>query len=318
MKSLLALGLALVAAPALAQHEHHQPAPAPAPQAEPEHEHHQPTPTPSPKAEAEDHSTMDHSTMDHGEHAPAVVTAPPPEAGSGPPTAADSIWGAEAMRESREVLAREHGGMDVFWLQGDRIELGFGKGRDTYLWDVQGYYGGDIDKFWFKSEGKGPFGGKIEDAEVQGLWSHAITPWFDLQAGLRQDLTGPSRTHAVFGVQGLAPYFFEIDAAAFLSTKGELTARLEAELDQRVTQRLILQPRAELSLSAQDIPELGIGAGLDRFSLGLRLRYEITREFAPYVGIEQQWALGQSADFARAEGEPRSSTRLLLGLRFWL
>ena len=316
MRPLVALGLALAATPALAQHQHHQAAPAPAPAPAPET-----PPAPSPETvdhSTMDHSTMDHSTMDHGEHALPADAGPPPDAGSGPPTAADSIWGAEAMRESREALAREHGAMKVFWLQGDRLELGTGKGRDTYLWDVQGYYGGDIDKFWFKSEGEGAFGERIEDAEVQALWSHAITPWFDLQAGLRQDLAGPSRTHAVAGIQGLAPYFFELDAAAFLSTKGELTGRFEAELDQRVTQRLILQPRAELSLSAQDIPELGIGAGLDRFSLGLRVRYEITREFAPYVGVEQQWALGKSGDFARAEGEDRSSTRLLLGLRFWL
>ncbi len=301
MRSLLALGVALLAAPAMAQHEHHQPSPAPAP-----------------APEAQDHSTMDHSAMDHGQHEPAVAPAPPPEAGSGPPTAADSIWGADAMQASREALAREHGATPVFWLQADRLEYRAGKGHDEYLWDVQGYYGGDTDKFWFKSEGEGGLGGRIDDAEVQGLWSHAMTPWFDFQAGLRQDLAGPSRTHAVVGIQGLAPYFFEVDAAAFLSTKGELTARIEAELDQRVTQRLILQPRAELTLSAQDIPELGVGAGFDRFSLGLRIRYEVTPQFAPYVGIEQQWALGKSGDFAREEGERRSSTRLLVGLRFWL
>ena len=297
MKSLAALALALVAAPAVAQHEHHHDTPAPAPPTAP----------------------VDHSTMDHGDHGEPVPPAPPlAAAGSGPPTAADSIWGAEAMRNSREALAREHGGMPVCWLQGDRLELRAGKGTDEYLWDIQGYYGGDIDKFWFKSEGEGGLGGRVEDAEVQGLWSHAITPWFDLQSGIRQDLAGPSRTHAVIGVQGLAPYFFEIDAAAFLSTKGELTARVEAEVDQRITQRLILQPRAELSLSARDIPELGIGAGFDRLSLGVRLRYEVSREIAPYVGVEQQWALGKSGDFARAEGGRRSSTKLLLGLRFWL
>ena len=312
MRMLVALGLALGATPAVAQHEHHQPSPAPAPP---------PAPAPAPAADdhsAMDHSTMDHSTMDHGEHEQAASQPAPAGAGSGPPTAADAIWGAEAMRESRAALAREHGAMPVFWLQGDRLEFRAGQGRDEYLWDVQAYYGGDIDKLWVKSEGEGGVGGKIEDAEVQALWSHAFTPWFDVQAGLRQDLAGPSRTHAVVGLQGLAPYFFEIDAAAFLSTKGEVTARIEAELDQRVTQRLILQPRAELSLSAQDIPELGVGSGLDRFSLGFRLRYEITRQIAPYFGIEQHWALGQSGDFARQEGDRRSSTWFLVGLRFWL
>ena len=110
---------------------------------------------------------------------------------------------------------------------------------------------------------------------------------------------------------------FEIDGALFLSHRGDLTARFEAELDQRITQRLILQPRAEINLAAQDVPQLGIGAGLDTIELGLRLRYEIKREFAPYIGIEQSWRVGQSADFARAAGEDNSVTNYVFGIRFW-
>ncbi|MEN7535612.1 copper resistance protein B [Aurantiacibacter flavus] len=278
-----------------------------------------------------DHSTMghegmqspqaptDHGTMDHGatDMTPIPQGSPPASAGSGPPRAADAIWGAEAMRASRRALRTENGGMNVFWFQGDRAEYRAREGGDGYLWDVQGYYGGDFDKFWFKSEGEGTFGESPESAEIQGLWSHAIGPWWDLQAGVRQDLTGPERTHAVIGVQGLAPYMFEVDAAAFLSTKGDLTARIEAELDQRITQRLILQPRAEANLSAQDIPELGIGAGLDSIELGLRLRYEFVREFAPYIGVEQEWQLGQSADYKRLAGEDPSVTNYVVGVRFW-
>ena len=261
-----------------------------------------------------DHGTMNHDTMDM---APIPQAPPPAAAGSGPPRAADAIWGAEAMRASRDALRAENGGMNVFWFQGDRAEYRARQGGDGYLWDVQGYYGGDLDKFWFKSEGEGTFGESLESAEIQGLWSHAIGPWWDLQAGVRQDLTGPERTHAVIGVQGLAPYMFEVDAAAFLSTKGDMTARVEAELDQRVTQRLILQPRAEVNLSAQDIPELGVGAGLDSVELGLRLRYEFAREFAPYVGVEQEWKVGQSADYARLAGEDPSVTNYVVGVRFW-
>ncbi|AKM10228.1 copper resistance protein B [Croceicoccus naphthovorans] len=266
-----------------------------------------------------DHRTKDHGTMDHGamDMTPIPQGPPPASAGSGPPRAADAIWGAEAMRASRSALRKENGGMTVFWFQGDRAEYRVREGGDGYLWDVQGYYGGDLDKFWFKSEGEGTFGESPESAEIQAMWSHAIGPWWDLQAGVRQDLTGPRRTHAAIGVQGLAPYMFEVDAAAFLSTKGDLTARIEAELDQRVTQRLILQPRAELSLSAQDVPELGIGAGLDSIELGLRLRYEFAREFAPYVGIEQEWKLDQSADYARIAGEDPSVTNYVVGVRFW-
>ena len=125
------------------------------------------------------------------------------------------------------------------------------------------------------------------------------------------------RTYATIGVEGLAPYWFEIDAAAFLSTEGELTARVGAYYDQRVTQRLILQPRVELDLAAQDVPAAGIGAGLNEAELGLRLRYEIAREFAPYVGVSWRRKTGRSADYARASGEDAGGAALVLGIRAW-
>lgn len=273
-----------------------------------------------------DHAMMDHSGMGHGqmEHgammdAAPIPAGPPPKAAlSGPAHAADRFIGPEKMAASRADVVKEVSGMPVFWFQSDRAEFRAHEGKDGYLWDVQGFYGGDIDKFWFKSEGEGNFGEKIEGAEVQALWSHAIGPWFDVQAGLRQDLVGPARNHAVIGVQGLAPYLFEVDAAAFVSNKGDVTARIEAELDQRITQRLILQPRAEVSLAAQDIPELAIGAGIDRIEAGVRLRYEIRREFAPYIGVEQEWRVGQSADYARDLGEDASVTNFVVGVRCWL
>jgi copper resistance protein B len=272
---------------------------------------------------AMDHSGMDHSMMDHGatmgapSPGPDTETPPPPEAGSGPPRAADAIWGADAMRASRSELQRTHGDYALLWFLADRAEVQMRQGQDGYLWDVQGYYGGTTERFWFKSEGEGAFGEKVEDAEFQALYSRAIAPFFDLQAGVRQDLGGPDTTHAVLGIQGLSPYMFEIDAALFLSQRGDLTARLEAELDQRITQRLILQPRGEINFSAQDIPQLGIGAGIDQIELGVRLRYEIRREFAPYIGIEQSWRVGGSADFARAQGEDTSVTNYVAGVRFW-
>lgn len=261
---------------------------------------------------------MDHSAMGHEAIAMDIPSGPPPaSAGSGPARAADAIWGVEAMRESREQLRDEQGGQTYFWFQGDRVEYRAREGSDGYLFDLQGYYGGDLDKFWFKSEGEGSFGEKIESAEVQALYSRAIAPFFDFQAGIRQDFAPMDRTYAVVGIQGLAPYLFEVDAAAFLSDKGDLTARVEAELDQRITQRLVLQPRVEASFSAQDVPELGIGAGLDTVEAGLRLRYHFAREFAPYIGIDQEWRIGQSADYARAEGEDSSVTNYVVGIRFW-
>ena len=266
---------------------------------------------------SQDMQGMDHSAMQMGSNDDIPLLPPPPEAGSGPARAAVAIWGEEAMNEARRELVRETDGGMRFWFQGDRLEYRAREGVDGYLWDIQGYYGGDIDKFWFKSEGEGSFGEPVEGAEVQALWSRAIAPFFDLQTGVRQDLTGPERTHAVIGIQGIAPYQFEVDVAAFVSNKGDVTARFEGELDQRITQRLILQPRAEIALSAQDIPELGIGAGLDRIEAGLRLRYEFAREFAPYVGVSQEWRIGEGADFARAAGEDPSVMNYVVGLRFW-
>ena len=288
------------------------------------------TPTATAASPASDHRTMDHASMDHGvmdhsqmDHsampndAPIPQGPPPSQAFEGPLHAADASVGPGKMAASRASVGREMGGARIFWFQADRAEYRAHDGKDGYLWDVQGYYGGDLDKVWLKSEGEGSFGEKPESAEVQGLWSHAIGPWWDFQAGIRQDFTGPERTYAVVGVQGLAPYLFEVDTAAFLSTKGDLTARVEAELDQRITQRLILQPRVELNLAAQDVPELGIGAGLDQAEAGLRLRYEFAREFAPYVGIEQEWKVGKSADYARAASEDPSVTNYVVGIRFW-
>ena len=248
---------------------------------------------------------------------PVMETPPPAEAGSEPPRAADAIWGAGAMAASRAALKREHGDFPTSWVQIDRMEAQFRDGSDGYLWDVQGYVGGPTDKFWFKSEGEGGFGEAVEDAELQALWSRAFDPYWDVQIGVRQDIAGPSTSHAVIGIQGLAPYMFEIDAALFVSHRGDLTARIEAELDQRITRRLILQPRIEIGLAAQDISKLGVGAGIDKAEIGLRLRYEFIREFAPYIGIEQSWRVGNAADFARANGEDPSVTNIVAGIRFW-
>lgn len=248
---------------------------------------------------------------------PTMETPPPAAAGSGPPRAADAIWGAEAMQASREELRRTHGDFPVLWLMGDRIEAQLREGGNAWLWDIQGYYGGPTQRLWFKSEGEGDFGSAPEQAEVQALYSRAILPFWDVQAGLRQDLAGPATTHAVIGIQGLARYRFEVDAALFVSHRGDITARIEAEIDQRITQRLILQPRIEANLAAQDIPVLGIGAGLDQFEVGARLRYEFWREFAPYVGVEHAWRTGRGTDFARARGENPSVTSMVAGIRFW-
>ena len=256
----------------------------------------------------------------HGEAGATAPTVapPPPEALSGPAHAADLIFGGAAMMRARENLRREHGDMRASKLLIDRLEWSAVNGRDSYLLDAQGWYGGDINKLWLKSEVEGNRGRKPEQAEAQVLWSRAIDPWFDVQAGFRFDANrGPNRAHLVLGVQGLAPYWYEVDGALFLSNKGELTARAEAEYDLRVTQKLILQPLAEIDLSAQNIEELGIGAGLSTAELGLRMRYQVSQQFAPYVGLSYERAFGKTRRFRRSDGEDGDSLGFVAGLRVW-
>jgi copper resistance protein B len=256
----------------------------------------------------------------HGMTATAVVppVAPPPAAAfAGPENAADSVWGSTPMALSRRAMIDEHGNVLAYKLLFDRAETRLGGGRDEYLLDGEAWIGGDKDKAWFKAEVEGRHGRKPDSAELQALWSHAIDPWFDLQTGVRLDVAGRRRAHLVAGVQGLAPYWIHVDAAAFLSNKGDLTASLEAEHDMRITQRLVLQPRAEVTLAAQDVEDEGLGAGLSSVELGARLRFQLRPEFAPYVGISLDQAFGRTRRFRREEGEKASDLRLLAGIRTW-
>lgn len=245
--------------------------------------------------------------------------AVPARALAGPRHAADAVWGADAMARSRADLGPMHGGMRTGMVMIERLEarLPAEGGEDAYLWDAQAFYGGDINRLVLKTEGEGAFGGSVEEAELQALYSRAIGPFFDLQAGVRFDPEPDTRSHLVVGVQGLAPYMFEIDAALFLSDRGDLTARVEGEYDQLITQRLILQPRVEVEFAAQDVPERGLAAGITAIAPGLRLRYEFAREFAPYLGIEYEARLGGTADIARSAGEDPDGLRLIVGLRTW-
>ena len=259
----------------------------------------------------------DMSAMGTDMAAPAVAP-PPPGALSGPAHAADAVYGEEAMAKAREGLRQEHGSIETYKILIDQAEVRIQGGRDGYFVNAEAWYGGDINKLWLKTEIEGSFGEKPEQAELQALWSHAIDPWWNLQGGVRFDAQPASgRGHLVLGIQGLAPYWFEIDAAAFLSDKGDLTARFEAEYDQRLTRKLILQPRLELDFSLQDIPSERLGAGLSRFETGLRLRYEFVPEFAPYVGVEYDRALGDTARFNRAAGGDVGGWSLVLGVRAW-
>lgn len=207
----------------------------------------------------------------------------------------------------------------LLYIQGDRFEYQSNDGDGLYLWDAQGWYGTDFNKFWFKTEGEFlPDQNITEEAQLQLLYSRAITSFFDLQAGIRHDFKpDPSRSFAVLGVQGLAPYWFEVDAATFLSDDGDVSARLEAEYEVLLTQRLIAQPRLETNLAFQDVEEVGVGSGINNVELGLRLRYEIKREFAPYVGVSWSKLTGDTKDMAQDEGEDTDTVSFVTGIRFW-
>jgi copper resistance protein B len=223
------------------------------------------------------------------------------------------------MAEARHDLMHHHGGQNTLFVEAERLEWQSGNGEPHFLWDVQGWYGGDRDKVWVKTEGEVSLdGGGLEEAEIQLLYSRAISPFFDLQAGVRRDIEpDPARTYGVIGIQGLVPHFFEVDAAAFVSNKGDVSARIEAEYEVLLTQRLILQPRTELEFAVQNVPELGVGSGLSSATVGMRLRYEIKREFAPYIGVSWKRVVGETADLTRADGEDVESVSLVAGLRIW-
>lgn len=242
-----------------------------------------------------------------------VGTAPPPE----PPTdhAAERFYTPQAMAAARAQLRKEHGGVRWSMVMLETAEVRPSDDGDVYAWEGEASYGGDINRFVLKSEGEGG-SGELESAEVQALYSRAIGPYFNMLAGVRHDFEpGPQRTYAALGLEGVAPYWFELEGALFLSDRGDLSARLEGSYDFRLTQNLILEPRVEANLAASADPALELGSGLQDVELGLRLRYAIRQELSPYVGIHYERKFGDTADFARAHGEDVEDTRFVVGLR---
>ena len=194
--------------------------------------------------------------------------------------------------------------------------------RDTQegaagAWDAQGWYGGDYNKLWVKTEGE-RLGGITRDASVDVLFDRVVATWWDAQAGLRQDFgQGPSRTWFALGLQGLSPYWLDVEATAYVGKEGRTAARLKADYDLLITQRLILQPYGEVNLYGKSDPERQLGSGLSDLELSLRLRYEVRREFAPYVGVGWFRRFGTTAELARAAGEGSDEVQLVAGLHIW-
>ena len=204
----------------------------------------------------------------------------------------------------------------------EQIEFASTSQADAAAWDIQGWVGDDYNRAWFKSEGDRANREGTGEIEVQALYSRFVAPYWDFQVGVRYDRqfgAGSSleRAQFVVGFQGLAPYWWEMEPAVFISEDGDVSFRKEASYDLLLTQRLILQPDVEANLAASTVQEWGVGSGLNDLSVDLRLRYEIRREFAPYLGVSWFQRFGKTADLARSTGQRVAELAILGGVRVW-
>jgi copper resistance protein B len=199
----------------------------------------------------------------------------------------------------------------------DQLEAFHGSDANGQTWEAEAWYGNDVDKLWLRTGGERS-GGKLEDADLEAFWNRNIATFWSTQVGVRHDFgAGPSRTWAALGVQGLSPYWFELEATAYVGQSGRTAARLRAEYEWLLTQRLILQPEAEINVYGKDDRAARIGSGLSDVQFGLRLRYEIDRQFAPYVGVNWIRRVGATADFAREDFQPVLDRQIVAGVRIW-
>jgi len=328
--SLLAMALT-VALPAFAQsqagHDMPTPAPAPAPKTK------QPTAEDAVDHSKMDHSTMDHSTMDHSTmdhskmdhskmdhstmdhstmgHGTSTPTEPrEPREPIPVPTDADRAAAFPPIAHG----AMEHAPEINSLLLIDRLEHWDGKNSNGQAWEATGWIGGNINRLWLRTDGERSEG-RTESSAVEALYGRSVSPWWDVLVGVRQDFRpADSRTWAAIGIQGLAPYKFESSATLYAGSGGQLLAKAEVEYDVLLTNRLILQPLVEATVASKDEPEYGIGRGLNKVEAGLRLRYEFSRRFAPYIGITHERSFGDTADYA---GDHARDTRWVAGVRMW-
>lgn len=299
-----------------------------------EHAGHQPIdhdPEPSLQAEAVDHAAMghtvpvqkgaagaggveiDHTGMDHGsmDHADADA---PTESIEPIPTITDADRAAAFPPLQHHM---QHASEINHFVLFNRLEAFDGDHGRGEAWEGQAWIGGDLNRLWLRSEGERA-GGHTESADLEVLYGRSVSPWWDVVAGLRHDFKpGPPQTWAAFGVQGLAPYMLEVSATAYVGKSGRTAANIEVEYELLLTNRLILQPLLEADIHGKDDPQRGIGSGLSTVEAGLRLRYEFTRRFAPYIGVVHERALGGTADLRRAAGEPTDDSFVVAGIRFW-
>ena len=299
LRSLLAIAMSLALAPAWAQDHSHHHAP-PASPTTPQH---------------------DHAPMEHGTHAPAVDHAAMGHgglAGETPREPIPPITDADRAAAFPELAHGMHHAPErnsfVLFDRLEAVDLDHGRGE---AWEAQAWFGSDLNRLWARSEGERERG-RTEAADLELLYGRSVSPWWDVLAGVKHDFKpGESRDWAAFGVQGLAPYKFELSAPAYVGQGGATAATDEAEYEVLLTNRVILQPRMEVEAFGKDDPVRGIGSGLSTVEAGLRLRYESTRRFAPYVGLVWERAYGGTADHRREDGERVEDTHVVAGLRLW-
>lgn len=242
----------------------------------------------------------------------APIDARDPHAYSGGYTLESGPYARPGPRELRMADEHNFGALLI-----DRLERVYTDNGDTTAYDAQAWFGRDYDRLVLKAEGD-VARGRLQEARTEALWGHAVATFWDTQLGARYDYgVGSDRGWLAFGIQGLAPYWFNVDATAYAGSRGRTALRLGAEYEMLLTQKLILQPRIEMNLYGKRDEAREIGRGLSDASAGLRLRYEFTRQIAPYVGVEWARKFGGTADFARVAGEATQNTRLVAGLRFW-
>jgi copper resistance protein B len=253
--------------------------------------------------DAVDHAAMGHS-MPGAQGAPREPIPPLTDAGR---AAAFPELGPRSMHES----------LKVGLMQLERLETWQGDDGNGVLWEAQGWYGGDLDKVWLRSEGE-RVDGTTEAADVELLYGRSVARWWDVVAGVRHDFDpGSSQSWAALGIVGLAPQKFEIEATAYVGDSGRTALRFEAGYELLLTNRLIARPLLELNLLGKDDPARGLGAGVTVAEVGVRVRYEITRRFAPYIGVTCERAYGETADLRRSGGEDVDDTRVVAGVRAW-
>jgi len=200
----------------------------------------------------------------------------------------------------------------------DKLEYARAGGVDYGVYDGQAWFGGTYNRLVIKAEGE-VSNDKLQEARTELLWGHAISTYWDTQLGSRFDYGRgePSRQWLAAGVQGLAPYWFEVDATAYVGSQGRTVLRLNANYDIKFSQRMYLQPAVEMNFYGRNDPERQLGAGLSDIKLGMRLKYEITRQIVPYAGVEWSGKLGQTAQYAEQEGSSRHEARFVAGLSLW-